>query len=723
MIAPRTIWLRTSVLVIALLWLGLLACATAQTAPLTRVSEIRRLSREQAAKALPVKIEGVCVFALLWRNATDFVVHDGERSIWISLHSAKTGILSSDRWNSSTDPLLGAHLEVVGVTDPATYSPAVLPTAIRRLGTLPVPVVRRVPMERLLSGNEDGQMVEVEGVVQSLHPGDHSALLMVEGHLCRIACAPQKPTEPALLEDARVHVRGLFASDSNARSEAALLKIMLSGAPGEVETITPPPPDPFHAPKVTLDHLMPFSPETQPFHRKVIEGVVIFAVPGQFFFLQDEQNSRRVESASREVTVGQRVEVAGFVDVSHSFASLKNALVRRLGLASPPKPKWVTAHELLDETSGAYWGKATSGDFSGRAVVLSGHVDRVEWKEDSEPQTGKVPNALWIKSGGRSFPAFLPLHKSLSTRQADSWIPGAEVELTGICELELPEKGLPRDAYRPIAFHLWLAGPEQVHVVRLPPWWTPLRLTMALSGVAILLAFLSGWTWMLRREVEKQTRIISEKGRIEATNTERARIARDLHDEIGANLTHLSILTTLAARADSDATVSRQHNTEAASVARQTIQAFDEILWSVNPRNDTLQSLCHYVCRITEDILAPAAVTLRFALDESYPAQLLPPQCRHGLILAMKEALHNILKHARATHVDVQCTMDGGAFLVRMADNGRGFDPQALCPGTHARRGSGVENMRQRLAELGGECRIVSAAGNGTQITYRLPLP
>ena len=215
--------------------------------------------------------------------------------------------------------------------------------------------------------------------------------------------------------------------------------------------------------------------------------------------------------------------------------------------------------------------------------------------------------------------------------------------MTGICELELPEKGLPRDAYRPIAFHLWLAGPEQVHVVRLPPWWTPLRLTMALSGVAILLAFLSGWTWMLRREVEKQTRIISEKGRIEATNTERARIARDLHDEIGANLTHLSILTTLAARADSDATVSRQHNTEAASVARQTIQAFDEILWSVNPRNDTLQSLCHYVCRITEDILAPAAVTLRFALDESYPAQLLPPQCRHGLILAMKEALHNIL--------------------------------------------------------------------------------
>ncbi|MCE9609013.1 MAG: ATP-binding protein [Chthoniobacter sp.] len=205
-----------------------------------------------------------------------------------------------------------------------------------------------------------------------------------------------------------------------------------------------------------------------------------------------------------------------------------------------------------------------------------------------------------------------------------------------------------------------------------------------------------------------------------ALDEERARIARDLHDEIGANLTHISILSTLAAKPA--ATDARAHHVEVANVARQTILAFDEILWSVNPRNDTLQSLSHYLCRRTEEILAPAQVAHHFSLDESLPERIVPPQCRHGLLLAVKEALHNILKHARATCVEVQCTMDGGAFVVRVADNGCGFDPQTVAAAPPGRQGHGLENMRRRLAELGGSCHLESHPGGGTRITFRLPL-
>jgi len=159
-----------------------------------------------------------------------------------------------------------------------------------------------------------------------------------------------------------------------------------------------------------------------------------------------------------------------------------------------------------------------------------------------------------------------------------------------------------------------------------------------------------------------------------------------------------------------------------AEVARRTILAFDEILWSINPKNDTLQSLSHFICRSVEEILAPAGVAYHFALDESFPEREVPPHRRHGLLLAVKEALHNIIKHAGATRVEVQCSMDSGAFVVRVADDGCGFDPQASRTAARRRQGSGLENMRRRLAELGGEWCLESRVGGGTQVVFRMPL-
>jgi len=251
-----------------------------------------------------------------------------------------------------------------------------------------------------------------------------------------------------------------------------------------------------------------------------------------------------------------------------------------------------------------------------------------------------------------------------------------------------------------------------------PYWWETAWFHVAgpLSAAGLLAAaIILGWRRRHRRQIERLEML-------QATERERARIARDLHDEIGANLTHISILSTLAAKPTTAATTSREHNTEVANVARQTMLAFDEILWSVNPKNDTLQSLSHYLCRRTEEILASAHVAFNFVLDESFPDRMVPPQRRHGLLLAVKEALHNILKHAGASRVEVQCTMDGGVFVVRVADNGCGFDPQTVPAGAPGRAGQGLENMCQRLAELGGECRLDSRVGGGTRITFRLPL-
>jgi signal transduction histidine kinase len=162
---------------------------------------------------------------------------------------------------------------------------------------------------------------------------------------------------------------------------------------------------------------------------------------------------------------------------------------------------------------------------------------------------------------------------------------------------------------------------------------------------------------------------------------------------------------------------------EAASVAQQTIRAFDEILWSVNPKNDTLLSLSHYICRHAEEVLGPAGIACHFQLAESFPDLLLPPNCRHGLLLAVKEALHNVIKHAHARKVEIKCVMEAErVFLVRVADDGRGMVWPAETTAAKGRQGQGLENFDRRLKELGGECLINSAPGQGTQVTFRLPI-
>ena len=695
----------------ASLVLCLAAHALAAPLPLTRVEDIRRLSREESAKAVPVKIVGVCVY-----SGGDIVVHDGERSIWIAIGGARrSGVLKPEP-STPKELVVGAQVEVTGFTNAGDYAPLILPTAIRRIGTLPVPPVPRMAVERLLSGCEDGQMVEVEGVVQRIDPQDHTALMMVDGHLCRLSGVLGENANEARMVDARVRVRGVFAPGPNARSEAAILKIDLSGAKGEIKIVTPPPPEPFLAPKVALNHLMPFSPDAQPYHRKVIEGVVVFAIPGRFFFLQEGETSLRVEAASCDVRVGQRVEVAGFVDTSYTFASLKNALVRTLGSAAVPAPKAVTVATILDPSAHTGWVKPSSGDLSGRAVLLRGQIDRVDWKEGKP--TGKVPETVWVKSVGRTFPAFLPLNKSIAAGQEDSWIPGAQIELTGVCELEFPDKGVPESEYRSNAFHLWLDGPEQVRVLRLPPWWTAFRLSLALGGVGVLLLLVLGWTWMLRREVDKQTRIVGEKGRTEATNAERARIARDMHDDIGSKLARLSVLGELIIDEPTMNPNERLRVQELARGVREAAGELEQIIWSVDPKHDTLNGLAHRICQYTEEYFSETPVRCLFEELPEIPDVPMGPDERAAVFSAVKEALANVLKHSGASVINLGFRAHDHEFEIRIADNGRGMD---LGDDTVA-AGNGLANMRERLSALGGQSRIESTAGHGATVILRWPL-
>jgi signal transduction histidine kinase len=209
---------------------------------------------------------------------------------------------------------------------------------------------------------------------------------------------------------------------------------------------------------------------------------------------------------------------------------------------------------------------------------------------------------------------------------------------------------------------------------------------------------------------------------------ERMRIARDMHDEIGSKLTKLSFLSEHA-KMDAKSAGPLTNKLEAiAGTSRELLQTMDEIVWVVNPRNDTLEHLAEYLGHYASEYFLNTPVECELRLPRAIPEHPLPSEARHNLFLAFEEALNNVLKHSSASKVKIEMGMDPPRFEISVTDNGRGFAmppadpadrPQELRSG---RNGNGLKNMRQRLSDIGGECLVRSQPGDGTTVSMRIQL-
>ncbi len=205
-----------------------------------------------------------------------------------------------------------------------------------------------------------------------------------------------------------------------------------------------------------------------------------------------------------------------------------------------------------------------------------------------------------------------------------------------------------------------------------------------------------------------------------ALDKERARIARDMHDEVGAKLTRLSLLSEMAGAHPEIPASARSEVQEISETSRETIRSFEEIVWAVNPRNDRLSDLVHYLCRYAEDYFEGSPVRCGFDLPSAIPSVLLPTGVRHQVFLAVKEGFNNILKHAKAQQVGVQVVFSPAEFQIIIEDDGCGFDVAA--PIKRAGGGNGLENMRERMRSIGGRLDCQSRPGQGTQLVFTAPV-
>ncbi|MGO8702051.1 MAG: two-component regulator propeller domain-containing protein [Limisphaerales bacterium] len=242
------------------------------------------------------------------------------------------------------------------------------------------------------------------------------------------------------------------------------------------------------------------------------------------------------------------------------------------------------------------------------------------------------------------------------------------------------------------------------------PWFRVGLAVLVLGLISAVVFYIS---------TQKLQRQLAGMRQQQALEKERARIARDIHDQVGASLTQLALLGEMA-EADKDSPEeTAAHARQISQASRETSRALDEIVWTVNPSNDTLEGLVNYICKQAQEYLGLAGLRYRLDVPAQLPPAAISPEMRHNVFLAAREAVANVVKHARATEACLRLRLHPQAFTLEIEDNGRG---PAGTKEKAAESRNGLQNMRKRMQDVGGDFFIGPGERGGTLVRLTVPL-
>jgi signal transduction histidine kinase/uncharacterized protein YdeI (BOF family) len=654
---------------------------------LTTAIEVHQLNREEAQRGYPVKIQGVVTCVLPERQA--FTIQDATRGIYV--------VDSSE--SRSVSPTIGEYLEVGGKTDPSLFAPIVDGDRVNDLGAGRLPQPVHPDWDQLMNGSLDAQYVELQGIVTTVS-SNGVTLFTGDGQVkLELRVIGMKTLELERYEDAVVHVRGcLFASWDYVTHQVKVGEIRLYGA--EISVDQPAPADLFSLPLKAVAELLQFNPRAGVFQRVKVAGQIIYAQPPDYYLMDGKNGLHFVlKKPVLGLETGDQVEVVGFPGLSGASPLLYETVARKIGHAALSDVEKLQANDLIRD------------QYDSTRVKVDGLLVSVR-----ETPGGQ---ALEVRSGSgiRTFLARLNGKNDF----VHSLASGSRLELTGVYVGEGGNRAVGQGI---TSFELLLSSPLDIRVLAQPPWWTLERLLIMIGVLVCVLAAAALWITQLHRQVEQRTAElgaqIRQRQNVEyqrAMEQERARIAQDLHDELGSGITEISML---AARAKSTSVADGKRNgflEQVGEKAREMVTALDEIVWAMDSRHDSLSSLVSYFCLYADRFLGLANIAWRLEGPPELPDRAVDSRCRHQLFLAFKEALTNVVRHSGATEVKLSIVWENGQVRLTMADNGRGLSPDGLAEGM-----DGVVNMRTRLEKLGGHFEISSEAGRGTIVRLSLPL-
>jgi signal transduction histidine kinase len=661
-----------------------LASASNALPVLTAAVEVHRLKREEAQRGYPVSIRGVVTSVLPEHQA--FTFQDSTRGLYVIDFTSSL----------AAPPQPGDLLEVEGTTDPSLFAPVVNASHLTILGPGKLPPPLRPAWDQLMNGSMDAQLVELAGVVTTVE-GDRMTLLTSDGIIQVVLrlSGESRIDELRQFEDAQVRLRGcLFASWDYVTHQVSMGELRLYGA--DIFVDQPAPVNVFSTPAKSAAELRLFDPQAGAYQRVKVSGQIVFCRKEEYFMMQGGTGLRFIAKKPSDLESGDTVEVVGFPDWTSVFPVLREAAARKTGHAALPPAARLTSQDLAQSARDA------------TRVILSATLVGV--------RVTRAAQIFELQDGARAFTARLDAANETSV----SMPPGSRLQLTGVYAAQGGNRTVGQDI---TSFELLVNSPADIQILARPPWWTLQRLLVALGVLAGVLALSFLWITQLHRKVDQRTfelaTQIQERQRAEqqrSTEQERARVAQDLHDELGSGLTEVSMLVARARQDNASHDKRDSYLEQMGQRAKEMVIALDEIVWAMNPRHDSLGSLVSYLSIYAERFLSLANISWRLAAPPGPADVSVDSRCRHQLFLAFKEALTNVVRHSGATEVELKIEVEKGHVQLNISDNGRGLAGRSL-----TEEMDGVGNMRARLQRVGGMFQLASRPESGTTLSLSVP--
>jgi signal transduction histidine kinase len=645
---------------------------------LTTVGQIKQLNRHEWDRGYPVKLRGVITAVL----DSGVFIHDASGSIYA-------------RWHPPTDPVVprvGDFWEITGTTF-VEFAPNIRVQSATYFGrgTLPEPV--RPTWDQLINGSLDTDYVEVQGIVAAID--ESGVTLLTRTGKISIQLPDLDPQLLRRYEDALIRLRGCVVPVRNIKTQQIELgQIALINETVDVDE--PAPANPFSAPLEHASDLLMFDPRANALQRVKIAGQIVYGGSSEYFLMDGHDGLRFFPKTNVVLTAGDLVQVVGFPELGGPSPLLREAVVRKVGTGPLPLPQPVPEFSLFSRRYDSTLVQVQA-DLTGIVRTPSDQV-------------------LELQTGTRGFVARLKTSDGLLPDLS----PGSLLELTGVYAGQGGDLAAGREID---SFDLLLNSNADIVVLARPSWWTLRHMLTILGVMALIIIAAVIWITLLHKRVEERSSQLSaEVRRREQTERqrelekERARIARDLHDDLGATLTQIRFLSALESRDSQVPEGTRERMGQISEKSHEMVTSLDEIVWAVNPVNDSLPQLANYLCHFASEFFRPTPVRCRLDVDDSLPQASFTSEVRHNLYLAVREAMNNVSKHSQATEAWLRIRFRESELRMVVEDNGCGFNL------TTASSGEGLVNIRQRMEKIGGHFEIKTQPGGGTIYEFRLPV-
>lgn len=454
---------------------------------ITTLREAHSLSAEDAGRGYPIHLRAVVTYL-------DLSI-DGKRG-GVFLQDATGGIYvivsANTKWPKDP-PTPGTLVDITGVSAPGEFAPIIDQSRIRVIASSHLPLhAMTVTLSHLLTGTDDCRWVQIDGVVRNVIDSPNHItfqVAMADGTI-GATTVKQPGVDYNRFVDATVRIRGNAGTVFNSNRQMTGSRLYFPGLQ-TVTVLEPGHPDIFTRPTQSLDSLSRFKPTLSWPHRVHARGTVTLHWPGRTICIEDDTQGLCAQSSqTTPLAVGSSADLVGFTTLAGFRPSLENAVFNAVPGTHPIAIPVVTEAEAL------------RGDHDSEPVTIEARLIG----RDLEAHD----TTLILESGKSVFRAILP--SALTNSYLSAIRIGSTLNVTGICVVQFDSSGTLLSYGGPQALRFWilLRSPQDVVVLRPPPWWNESRLSLLIPFALVISLAVAVWVFMLRRSVEKKTRELSE---------------------------------------------------------------------------------------------------------------------------------------------------------------------------------------------------------------------